>query len=350
MSKSGFPEKETWKHGPRFSKFLHTCIAFCFVLWIFSSFSLESVSSFRRDNRLSFSEAKSSSVRIPNIIHQSWKNNDVPARYKRWIQSWKELHPNWRYIFWTDHTNRKLVLRQFPWLIDIFDSLPVNIARADISRFLYMYSYGGVYADLDFRALRPFDTLLHNKCVILGMMENNFRLDDAIPNAIMASVPGHPFWLLCIRKVIDRHFLGFRGTETNFSGSLVLKEAYQDWRRIHNYTEFEGANNIRIKGMETREGSFNGDDLFPCQEVTLEPKGVLYPYSWVWEPKEIKIACDFSKESSNPDEDLCTAKILNKYPEAYSITFWTHSWSAKGSLCEKRPSLCKSSAKNETIM
>ncbi|GJD07899.1 Inositol phosphoceramide mannosyltransferase 3 [Galdieria sulphuraria] len=203
-----------------------------------------------------------------------------------------------------------------------------------------MYSYGGVYVDLDFRALRRFDTLLENKCVVLGMMENNFRLDDAIPNAIMASVPGHPFWLLCVRKVIDRHFLGFRGTETNFSGSFVLKEAYQDWCRIHNNTEFKDASN-RSKSLDTGGESSHLDELFPCQEVRLEPKGVLYPYSWVWEPQEIKKVCDFSKESSNPDEELCLAKILKKYPDAYSITFWTHSWSAKGSLCEKRPSLCK---------
>eukprot|EP00871_Galdieria_phlegrea_P005519 jgi/Galph1/5969/GphlegSOOS_G4629.1 len=52
------------------------------------------------------------------------------------------MHPDWKYFFCTAETNREL-------LIDAYDSLPVNIARANLCRFLYMYSYGGVYADLD---------------------------------------------------------------------------------------------------------------------------------------------------------------------------------------------------------
>jgi len=345
MSKRGIFYNAPFNCSSKVSKFLYTCTVIFLAFWILSSVYLKPVPSYNEATQRRFFYPTSNPTRIPSIIHQSWKTNDVPERYKRWIQSWKELHPSWKYILWTDRTNRKLVLRQFPWLIDIYDRLPVNIARADMARFLYMYTYGGVYVDLDFRALRPFDTLIQNKCVILGTMESDLHRDDAIPNAIMASVPGHPFWLLCVRKVIDRHFLGFRGTETNFSGSLVLKEAYQLWHRIHNDPEFEDGSITPDDNREGRKSVSDSYEFFPCQQVQLEPKGVLYPYSWVWEPKEIKQVCDFSKESASPDEDLCMKKVLERYPDAYSITFWTHSWSAKGSLCEKRPSLCKDATK-----
>lgn len=48
-------------------------------------------------------------LRIPRIIHQSWKTRDVlfysysdgnHQKYKEWIQSWTSLNPHWKYMFW----------------------------------------------------------------------------------------------------------------------------------------------------------------------------------------------------------------------------------------------------------
>lgn len=41
------------------------------------------------------------------IIHQSWKDANVPKDYHAWQQSWRDLHPDWKYILWTDEMNRK---------------------------------------------------------------------------------------------------------------------------------------------------------------------------------------------------------------------------------------------------
>ena len=34
---------------------------------------------------------------IPKIIHQSWKNKDLPANFARWQKSWLDKHPAWEY-------------------------------------------------------------------------------------------------------------------------------------------------------------------------------------------------------------------------------------------------------------
>ena len=34
---------------------------------------------------------------VPRIIHQSWKDNNVPEGFKPWQESWKRNHPGWEY-------------------------------------------------------------------------------------------------------------------------------------------------------------------------------------------------------------------------------------------------------------
>lgn len=46
---------------------------------------------------------------IPHIIHQSWKNATIPAKFHAWANSWLEKHPTWEYKLWTDMDNRQLI-------------------------------------------------------------------------------------------------------------------------------------------------------------------------------------------------------------------------------------------------
>ena len=50
----------------------------------------------------------------------------------------------------------------------IYDAFPKGIMRADTARYLYMHKHGGMYADLDFLALKPVDGLLTNVSVAVG--------------------------------------------------------------------------------------------------------------------------------------------------------------------------------------
>ena len=48
---------------------------------------------------------------ISRILHQSWQTRDLPARFKHWQQSWKDLNPGWEYRLWTYEDNHNLVAR-----------------------------------------------------------------------------------------------------------------------------------------------------------------------------------------------------------------------------------------------
>ena len=60
----------------------------------------------------------------------------------------------------------------------------------------------GMYADLDFEALKSVEELLVGHKVYLAAMGSDDKFEHGVPNAWMASVPGHPFWLFCLQQVI----------------------------------------------------------------------------------------------------------------------------------------------------
>lgn len=60
----------------------------------------------------------------------------------------------------------------------------------------------GLYADLDFDVLKPFDSLIAGQTLLLAAMNDDEAFNHRIPNAWMASAPGHPFWFFCMQHII----------------------------------------------------------------------------------------------------------------------------------------------------
>ena len=64
----------------------------------------------------------------------------------------------------------------------------------------------GMYADLDFEALKKVEELLVGHKVYLAAMGTDEDFEHGLPNAWMASVPGHPFWLFCLQLVTKLNY------------------------------------------------------------------------------------------------------------------------------------------------
>lgn len=157
--------------------------------------------------------------RIPPILHQTWKTDLIPAKYGADISSWLRLHPTWRYEFWDDARGAALVLDEIPEYAAAFKQMS-GIKRADVVRIVALHAFGGVYADIDVEAAQPFDRLLDaaeasSQAVLLG--EENVvhsvllekRLSGRlVSNAVMASVPKHPFWLEVLQEIFTRKDCG----------------------------------------------------------------------------------------------------------------------------------------------
>ena len=86
---------------------------------------------------------------IPKLIHQTYKDENIPDHWKISPREWKEKHPDYDYIFWTDSDIFKYMEEMHPDKLEIFKSFKHNIQRVDMFRYFILYDYGGIYSDLD---------------------------------------------------------------------------------------------------------------------------------------------------------------------------------------------------------
>lgn len=128
------------------------------------------------------------SPKIPKIIHQTYKTDDIPEIWKEAQQSIIDNNPDYQYIMWTDEMAREFIATNYDWFLPIFDKYKYPIMRADAIRYFILFHYGGIYIDLDNGAKQSFDGLLHAPAI--------FRKTHptGVSNDIMASAAGHPFF------------------------------------------------------------------------------------------------------------------------------------------------------------
>ena len=130
-------------------------------------------------------------VSLTKIIHQTWKTKDIPYDIysKNWIESWKKINPDWEYKLWSDEDNRNLVRDHYPEYLELYDSYERPIAKADIIRFFYMHKFGGLYVDLDFKCLKPFDEIIQPEFINLGRQKTQEFGTNSVANALLYSPP-----------------------------------------------------------------------------------------------------------------------------------------------------------------
>lgn len=187
---------------------------------------------------------------IPKIIHQTYKNNDLPNTYQYCQNKIKELHPDFIYKFYTDDDMFNIIKSEFPEYYESFNNLPRMIMKIDMFRYFLMYKYGGLYCDIDYLMIKPFNLL--NYDVVLPSNRENDRQDPiCLGNCIFASKPNHPFWKLLMDSLfyIDREKLNYTddknidGNEYGTGPAFV----YNSWRK---YNQEKQNNSIYIPRRE----------------------------------------------------------------------------------------------------
>ena len=95
------------------------------------------------------------------------------------------------------------VKRQHPLFYPIYAGFNRHIMRVDVFRYILMHDFGGIYCDLDFEFLRPFD---FSKDDVVMTKERDVDYGDAwdgIGNYFFASVKGHQLWKDCLRDLTE---------------------------------------------------------------------------------------------------------------------------------------------------
>jgi mannosyltransferase OCH1-like enzyme len=213
-----------------------------------------------------------------------------------WQNTWKTHHPSFSYELWDDAQNRLFVASHFDWFLSTYDSYDKEIKRADAIRYMYLYTYGGIYADMDFECLKSLEPLLTQKAqsydILLGSMKTTWsQRNHAIPNAILISKPHQDFWLVLLRNMESAARRNPHGGVEELTGPVILAKTY--------WTYWTGSSRICILPAQT-----------------------FYPLSWNLANHERQRSLHQSR--NNPRE--LTLHMQEKYPDSFAITYWTHSW------------------------
>ena len=156
-------------------------------------------------------------LKIPRIIHRTFHNRKVLTQKQKVIMAtWEELNPNWKVVNHDDADCLRLVENNYPSYLQLFNSFPKNVERADFFRYLVLYHYGGVYVDIDVECVVPLDQWLGSDVRLVIGVENEFsdigtatirsypRLRQYQQWAIMSS-KGHPLFDFVLHR-IEQHF------------------------------------------------------------------------------------------------------------------------------------------------
>lgn len=167
---------------------------------------------------------------FPKIIHQVFGlwDNKIPNNIQKRIDSWKRLHPRYKYILWNKKKCRDFIKKKFNWFLPIYDNYIYPVQRADSVRYFILYTYGGIYSDIDLEPVKCITPLLEkykNKGSILYKSPNS----ELLTNDFMISKPKNLFWKKMISELINKHNFSSISKHLTImysTGPLLLDDVY----------------------------------------------------------------------------------------------------------------------------
>lgn len=130
-------------------------------------------------NYLNFFKIKN---QIPKILHQVWLGGEMPVEFRGYQKKWKELHPDWEYMLWTEENIINTPIFNFVQDAKQFSS------KSNIIRIYAILNYGGVYADTDVDWNKNIDCLLKFESFASKEIEGGWY-----GNAFFGAKKGHPW-------------------------------------------------------------------------------------------------------------------------------------------------------------
>jgi inositol phosphorylceramide mannosyltransferase catalytic subunit len=261
---------------------------------------------------------------IPQVLHQTWKSKiDIPENFALWRQSFLDCNPGIEARLYDDADNRALLAETFPSLLPLYEAFPREIFRADFIRPIYLFRFGGVYADMDFQCLQPLCGIRSGgSAVVLGRMGENEAFEHSIPNAIMLSQAGQGFWigvLAFIEKAWHRNARDPAVRPERVTGPVVLREA------VSAYLEDRGAFQRRTRHFMTRHRLPLDAGTVQFGELRVLPAALLYPLNWRDSEHRKCI------RRVNDERSLMTVpEARAMFPHSIAVTYWSHSWEPDG--------------------
>lgn len=132
------------------------------------------------------------------ILHLTAKTRNLSWEEAYLLKKNKKVLQNWEIRFHDDNDNEDMVKKFFPQYLEKYTTISKGVAKADVARVMYMYLWGGVYADTDYiwykdpSEVDEFST--YN--VIIPLSREKESVDGLrYGNAVFLSAPKQQIWL-----------------------------------------------------------------------------------------------------------------------------------------------------------
>lgn len=164
---------------------------------------------------------------IPKIIHHTWVG-PRPAPLE-WMNTWREEHPSWEYMLWTEEKIRARKWRTQKH-IDFFFSRGLWHGIADLIRYETLHEFGGFNPGADSICLRPIDELFQADRWKCYTPRENETVRPGLVAPIHAAVPGADFVGKIIAELesIDRVGEPWKTTGNLFVQRMIEKHHPED--------------------------------------------------------------------------------------------------------------------------
>jgi hypothetical protein len=137
--------------------------------------------------------------KIPKIIWQTMKSNQVPAIMKEYADTWIENNPEYEYRFFDDDAIIDFISNDFPDYLEAYKKIKYGASKADLWRYLIMYKYGGVYVDMDCRCINPFRQWIDPGAKYVTQL----GINNDFCQWMIISVPENPIFLKAAQKALQ---------------------------------------------------------------------------------------------------------------------------------------------------
>jgi mannosyltransferase OCH1-like enzyme len=224
---------------------------------------------------------------IPEKHWQSWKVDIAEFSQQEWDQmrTWREKNPFHRYELLSDDSAETFVQQSFydePEIIRNYLSLTDPILRADILRYLILYAEGGVWSDIDTKALKPvrdwiptqywnqFNVVIGLEIDEPGVMWLDWADNFVLCQSTMMASAGHRIYHTLIHNIIEtldalayRQSTRLEALQLSFQDVLRITGPVAFTRVVLDYiTEAAGENITRANLSGITEPKLVADVLF----------------------------------------------------------------------------------------
>ncbi|MCJ1278933.1 hypothetical protein MMC21_006754 [Puttea exsequens] len=287
-------------------------------------------------------------TKVPKIFHQFWSEPELPAKFDAWTANCRAKNPDWEWVLWNVNDSLELVEDFVPWFLPTYHKLDEEnvVYRADILRNMFMHIFGGVYADLDTDCLQGWDSLIKEyrepgyRQVYTARMGTNDAHSNSIPNAWMASTPGHPFWLLPL-EYLEKHMGGDQQPEA-ITGPGALKACIDD-EYLKKYRWDDKALDLHYAASGWRslfqidpalqnssEDTQKTTVQTSAQTLTILPQWEVFPYAWTEDGISVRPWCSTQKETFNATR--CKELLAVEAWGSHAISYFSHSWGGESDM------------------